>query len=352
MRALALVESPFHLICLNEAISEMAITELDVFVVTSHQSRNFTQLQTVKSYFPKLISSMVTWHYGNTDEATGPDLNARIGVYALPFKKFRDRAYGRLILSDFRSQWQKDIASAMSGTDTWMLDDGTATLSFLYFHLPAGKQFSLPVYGSAVRREEAARIKVSYGLGPEVPGNISLFTIFGTHVPENTQFMTNHLRALRKEFKEVDESTAVIIGSKVVERDFCDVQEYQQFIDSILKRCPENVIYIPHRGQTQSFNEELLAAFPALKIEYIDLPLELWLREQDRPPASLHGFVSTAFYVASSAFQQIKLYCYAPTENMLKRADELGVYGSDCFTNSEAVRINYTCLPETVRQVV
>lgn len=352
MRVLALVESPFHLICLNEAIEAMEISFLDVIVVASQQSRNFSQLKAVQECFWRLTSQKVSWHYGDTDKANGKSLYDRISVYGTPFQALRHHSYQRLLISDFRSQWQYDIAATLSETDTWMIDDGTATLSYLHYHVPKGVQFSLPVYGTPERRQEAKDVKRDFGLSTSnAPGLLKLFTMFPQYVPADVPFVYNSLRMVSKTFSSVDEDSAVIVGAKVLERDFCSVQEYHDFIGGIVAACPGKVIYIPHRGQSQRFNDELAAAFPSLSISYIELPLELWLRQQDCPPASIHGFVSTVFYIAAIAFKQLSLYCYAPTETMMAGAEKGGVYGSDCFTNREAVLINYTCLPDTVHLV-
>lgn len=352
MQALALVESPFHLICLNEAINAMKLDRVDVLVITDHSSRNHCQLEAVRHTLTNLQSNRIQFHYGNTGSVQGNDLKKRIGVYAIPFLALQNKPFDRLLVTDFRSQWQKDIAATLSDTDTWLLDDGTATLSFLYYHLPKGKQFSLPVYGTTQRQQEAKAVKKGLGLSTGEPAPMSLFTLFDEHVPEHIPVIKNSLSMLSCEFVNTDPSSAIIIGAKIVERDLCSVDDYHRFVGDIIHKCSDKkIIYIPHRGQSQKFNESLAAQYPQLTIQYLNLPLELWLAAQSCPPSSLHGFVSTAFYVAARAFPQLRLHCYAPTQNMLNHADKAGVYGSNCFTNSEAININYQCLPAAVMKV-
>ncbi len=348
MKHLALIESPFHLICLSEAVTEMEIAELDVMVITAQSSRNYAQLEYVKSFYSNLKTPGVNWYYGDTDTVQGSDLHSRIALYAEIYNKLRHHDYRSLILSDFRSQWQKDIAATCSAQEKWLLDDGTATLAYCYYHLPRGRQFSLPKYGSQSRIQEAKDIKRKLGLALGEVGPLHMFTMFGQHVPATVKSLDNPLTGLKTTFKNLAENNTLIIGAKILERDFCSVRDYHAFIRRIIAEAGGDVMYVPHRGQSAHFNEALAEAFPQLHILYIESPLELWFYNQTCPPAHVCGFVSTFFYVAAQSFPQLKLTCYAPTESILRQADKAGVYGSDCFTNSEAITVNFECLPAAV----
>ncbi|WP_414830131.1 polysialyltransferase family glycosyltransferase [Alteromonas sp. H39] len=350
MKHIALIESPFHLICLSEAIDEFTISALDIVVVTSHSSRNFAQLEAVKSFYKNLNAAGVKWYFGDTDTASDTDLNERIGVYARVYNELKHNDYRRLFISDFRSQWQKDIAATSNAPEKWLLDDGTATLAFCYYHLPKGRLFSLPVYGSGARLREAQKIKEDYGLSLRDVTKLNMFTVFDKHVPQQILTRHNTLRSLQKSFDSLATDTTLIIGAKILERDFCSVRDYHAFIETIIAEATSEVVYVPHRGQSQHFNDALADAFPQLEILYIDSPLEIWFYQQASPPAHVCGFVSTFFYVAAQVFEQVKLTCYAPTNDVLSQADKAGVYGSDLFTNSEAIRINFQCLPEAVER--
>lgn len=351
MKALALVESPFQLLCVREAIEAMAITDVTIIVATDFTSHGYNQiLQVQQALFSRLdISSKFI--FLDLNSVKGQSLRNRIALYAEPLQSIDKFNLDRLLIGEFRSQWQKDIASTLSHVDAWLLDDGTATLCYLYYHIPAKKQFSIPKVGSKERQKEADDIKRSLQLSTGEAPNLSLFTIFPQHVPKTTVSLANNLTCIYKEFDQIDTSAVIVIGSSMVELELCSFDEYLASIANIVNKVDKRVIYIPHRAQSKKHSELLKKRFPSIELLILDKPFELWLFEQEMPPSHICGFFSTAFFVADIAFPQLTMTCIPFSEKMYAKIDKLPVHGSDCFGNKEAFETAYKCLPKRVERL-
>jgi hypothetical protein len=351
VNALALVESPFHLLCLQEAISHYSVTRVNIIVMSDATSRNHQQiLGGVKRLRELPLELEIS--YGDWNAVKGGSLQQRIEIYANRLKDFSSSDYDFVFFCDFRAQWQKDIVESQDAPNTIMLDDGTATLSFLYYHAQRGICFDMPVYGSPERRKEAAEIKKQAGLTKWKDIIPRLFTIFEQHAVPGFECERNPLSNLYTHFTNLDENTDVIIGAKIVERDICSVDDYHTLIERIIDSCTGQLIYIPHRGQSQAFNDSLANRFPELNVLYTDMPIENWIAQQSCPPARFHGFVSTAFYVIDRCFPQLAAYCYEPPESILSSAETAGVYGSTQFNNRQVFELYYQCLPDSVSRIL
>lgn len=348
--ALALVESPFHVLCLQEAIVHYNVDKVSIVVMTDATSRNHQQILRALERL-KALPVGVEIAFGDWGSVKGASLQKRIEIYANRLGEFSDREFTFVFFCDFRAQWQKDIIESQDAPNIIMLDDGTATLSFLYYHATRGICFDLPVYGSVERRREAVRLKEQAGLVKKQDIVPRLFTIFEQHAVCGLACDRNALSNLYTRFAQLDDETDVIIGAKIVERDICSVDDYHTLIERILSVCKGRVVYIPHRGQSQTFNDSLETRFPELNVLYLDVPIENWIADQSIPPARFHGFVSTAFYVIDRCFPQITTYCYAPPESILVSAETSGVYGSTQFNNRQVFELYYQCLPPSVTRI-
>ncbi|MFC3095057.1 hypothetical protein DRW07_16875 [Alteromonas sediminis] len=348
MKALALVETPLQLLCVKEAADAMELTSVTVFVVSDLRSNSYTQLTKLRSWFRDFSSEKYQFVVADLSSVAGESLELRIGLYADLFNELDHDQFDRLLLCEYRSQWQKDIAATLSHIDTWLLDDGAATLCYLFFHVPAKKQFSLPQTGTEERQAEANRIKQSMNLSTGEPAKLSLFTMFHAHVPNSIVSQPNNLRCIYKLFDAVDSSSMVFIGTNMVELGMSTADQYHSIVKEIIQSTNKKVIYIPHRGQSKENNELFKSKFPTVEFLTLDMPLELWIHEQHKPPGHIVGFYSTAFYIANLAFPQINLTCIAFTQNMLDKAEETHVFGSNLFTNKEAFALAYDYLPEKV----
>lgn len=349
-RALCLIESPFQLLCLREAVDFFQITHITLIIIAEEKSRNMHQLNTSLKKMREAVSG-ISILFGDKTTVVGKSLEDRIGLYGKLFEKCSLESFEFVFFGDFRAQWQKDIISSLNHPNTWMLDDGTVTLGYLRYHVPLKQVFALPVYGSVQRQKEAENIKARYGMLNRGVPDVGLFTIFNNQVPAGVRFQENALQHLRRTFTKVDTTTDVIIGAKVVERDYSSEEDYHDYLRQIVATCRGNVVYIPHRGQSVKYNNALLEKFPSLTVLYLETSLEQWIASHNLPPQRYHGFMSTAFYVIAKCFPQLQLHCYTPTRRMLDKINTSPAYGTTLFSNAEALVQYYKCLPPSVKRL-
>jgi hypothetical protein len=153
---------------------------------------------------------------------------------------------------------------------------------------------------------------------------------------------------MKRQFSEVDVNTEVIVGAKIVDRGFCQEDEYHSMLRKICDNCSAKVLYIPHRGESSENKAKLASLFPRIQMLDITIPIESWLGQQTCPPATFHGYVSTAFYIINLCYPQIDLKCYRPSEQVINKMSSADVYGSNRYNYAQVTKLIYDKLPKSV----
>ncbi|MDO6709370.1 hypothetical protein Q4567_01415 [Aliiglaciecola sp. 2_MG-2023] len=348
MKAFALVSAPFHIICLSEAIDYFKINELHIVF---HADENTEASRQMRSVLENLKNVKKTIHFLEPSYLYKKSLEDRIGYYGDVLSKIDRNSFQYVFFSDFRVQWQKDLIDGFQKSKRIMLDDGSITLAFIHFHLPNNAFFALPNFGTSARRQYAEDIKLNYGIVPQSDSDIDLFTIFYREKVTGKKVFPNTLAKLHRQYTNIDKSTEVIIGAKIVDRGFCDKTEYLQMLDKINSNCKGKIIYFPHRGESADHQSEIKSTFPQFEFIAPSTSIELWLLMQQHPPATFHGYVSTAFFIINMCFPQITLKCYRPSDRVINNMQDIKVYGSTLYNYSQVTRLFYSKLPKSVELI-
>lgn len=334
--SLLLLTSPFNLICFQQAIYDFNIDSAYILcIVYDEHSENHKQLiDKLKSLDINTIEVNFLYH----KDIVGNCLQDRIAFYSDAIPLLKNKNFDFVFFSEFRAIWQEDIINTLRNTNTYMLDDGVSTISFLVYHWPKKKIFSLPNQSTKQRKNEANRIKKSLGINLKPFCNISIYTIFEPLFKEQENLILNSLNHLSKEFNTINKNSEMIIGTKLVTTGLIGENEYIYYIKEIINRIDltKEIIYVPHRGQDKKHIQKLLSACPGLKLLEPKKPIEDWIRNQTKPPYAIHGFISTAFFIINTAYPQIKINCYALPKRYSVSSIKNNYIGSDQYTFHEA----------------
>lgn len=348
--ALFLVTAPFNITCIQEAVRQFSIDHAHLVTVFNENDRSHHQLVMKISQLRDVQVNTTFLDYSVVAKAS---LEKRIALYANHIPRLQLEHFDMVFFSEFRSQWQQDIIETLNHPATWMLDDGAITLSFLRYHWPVRQIFSIPKTGTPERIIEAQNLKSSLGIKNNKLEKIKIFTIFSHIVPDDDAIIANKLSHLKKDFENLDHETDLIIGAKLVGRNFMSYLEYENFIRGMISNCEGlNILYAPHRGQPDEITQRLIKQNPKLTLLRAERPIEDWLRTVALPPARIHGYCSTAFYIFNLIYPQLALNCYSVDSPYIDNFDTLPAWGSTLFKNSDAVRLVMECMPNRVKQII
>lgn len=350
LNVLFLVTAPFNITCIQEAVKQFCISYAHIITVYSANDRSHQQLV-------KKISQLTDVHVKTTfldyETVAQASLEKRIALYANHIHLLQQEHFNMVFFSEFRSQWQQDIIETLNHPNTWMLDDGAITLPFLQYHWPSRQIFSIPQTGTNERIAEARNIKSSLGIKKNKLEKIKIFTIFSHITPNDDAIIPNQLSHLKKNFEALDSETDLIIGAKLIGKEFMSYKEYEIFIRGIINNCNGSIIlYAPHRGQPSEMTQCLIERNPELTLLKSDQPIEDWLKVQAVPPARIHGYCSTAFYIFNLIYPQLSLHCYTVGNMYLDKFDLIPTWGSTLFKNSDALRLQLDFMPESVKRII
>ena len=305
------VESPFQIICATQARNTISPDEPAHLIVISRTVRGANAIQ-----MEELISEF-KWR-----SVVRLNIADRGMVGALwQFLKFMRNlvnltrhAEVQVFIGEYKLPIMHFVGNALGARQSWLLDDGVATLS-LIGDIDKGWNAASP-QGHLARLQQLA-ILLFFQRSVSVPPDQQrrVLTIFKEQLGKDERVFKNDLSLLKAKRVVPRMGGTWIIGQKLAEAEICDLETELLLIKSLLHRQNaevEHVFYCPHRHETPEKLRVIERRF-GIKIRALKMPIEIALLQAEDLPNEVVGLFSTAlFTIKSMAIEGVSVTAFEP----------------------------------------
>lgn len=263
---LAIIKSPFQLICLNEYLNEINKNPTFILIIPINKAEITQYLSLVDSLSIKNYKIVLGY----------PILN-QLRILFLSFNN-----YNKLILGHFYDNICQFSFSMVKNEETVFLDDGVSSLSILE-----------DLKRKRVLNKKKHYLKYFYYKRLKTPVNFKFYTLFHQSFPTNNYFDTieNNLNLYASKISNVTfNSMLYFIGDPMVEFNMIKREKHESLILKLNKKY--DILYFPHRREHKKKLDEYAAK--GIKIYSSDLTFESFIISQKIMPSKIAGFISTA----------------------------------------------------------
>lgn len=303
-RALFVIDTPSQVFNLQEALREYGVDDYDIITCDCCRADAYAQLQ-------HLLTRLKPAHLIQVPRVSGA-IEERISIYAQHLPWLKQQGYQLVFFSNIRQQWQRDIVCSLSGPKLILMDDGNATLVFYRYLFSQGMFFDFPADPDAVRAKQALLTRQNYQVCTLPPAQLELFTIFDLQPFPWLSIRNNALLAMKQQFADVDADTLLLLGGGETQLNYLSEDHYIALLRRVVGLFPGKVVqYVPHRITDPVFVNRIRLEL-SVGIVQQQLPIEDWLRQQTKPPATIVGFYSMALTTIASCFDGIRVISVDP----------------------------------------
>jgi len=326
-KTLFLIDTPIQMFNVQEAISEYKIEYYDVMTLDCCRADAYLQLM-------NLIKHLTPRHAIHVPKVVG-SIEDRIGIYAQHIDFLIQQRYTKVIFSNIRQQWQRDIVCSLPDCKIVLMDEGNATLSFYHFLFSNRIFFDFPPDPDHERAERAAKTRKKFGISVNQPDRLELFTIFSLPALPWLSLRKNSMNALSRFHTINDKNQVLILGAGVVEIKYLTADEYIFLLNRVKSHYPDkHIIYQPHRISPPELIEQIKIR-TQFEIMRLDQPVEKWLHQNNNPPATVVSLISTALSTCSLCFPALDVVMLDPPKKVWSKVENTHVFNISKCNNSE-----------------
>ena len=262
VNSIALISSPFQLVCLKEYIFNSSIIDIEIIFIETHNSKkNKKQVFAVANHLQLEISRSFS--------------NSSKMFYFILFKNFILRKTINLILGDYFNSSFFIFSKIIKFKNLIFIDDGLATL---FIHKPS-------IYSNSIIGKY---FKWDYNTS---------FTVFSNFKNDNLlNLQKNNFKYLNSILKNKKiENYSILLGGNFIESGLTDLNSYTNILNIIKHKYKNEIIYIPHRLEDPSnYNR-----YP-FNLLVPDVCFEVLLTQLNSLPNNIFGFYTTALITSKS----------------------------------------------------
>jgi hypothetical protein len=335
-----LVESPLQALCALEASLRNAGDENIIFYYLSEMSgreKSNNQMTAIielggwavsEAFKVSVCFGKLSAHHGRA--------NLIRGLY----KRFSGNA-DRLYIGEFRSKWMHQARLAIRPKETWLIDDGAATIKIIEGNIKKGEFISQGVFSEASWLSKFFFLLIyrryQYGLAGLKNKPINVFSAFLNEGDiGHVAVLGNKVAMIRNDFKEVktffNESNKSMIdevyyyGSKYSEAGIVSLAYEITFLRGIKEYYLSKGIvvrYFSHRDESPEKLDEVENVFPNMVMLDSDMA-EIYLLKAQELPSEISAAYSSMLVNLNILFPKIK-----KTSFRLNPSEIKGQYSND-----------------------
>lgn len=270
MKVLAIIESPFQLMCVYNFIKSKGC-EYEIWARFS-SSQNNKQIVNVASYLG--LGHIRYFSYSKRTPLRMLNSFMRLVL------KAKQKKYDAVIVGDYLSGFLSKLTGFINKEKVLLVDDGVATFKIQRLFADQNKKHV---------------------------NSLATYTIFEIDPLPNQKVYKHNLSSL-SELKNIEKLTAktIYVGAKLVDLGLMKFDDYVDTLKTCRKSDDDELLYIAHRGETEVFHEQLRRELKNINIVVPDLPIELWLIKNNILPEKMYSFCSTAVYTIPLIFGEIQ----------------------------------------------
>lgn len=280
MKALFFVEAPFQLLSAYEAVASYCISEYKIYIRLSNSSNNDIQLKKLAEILFENDSN-VNYILISTQNRSFLDY-LNVSYYCIT-TFFMQVKYDYIFIGNYESRFLFLLLKPIQKNKLVILDDGVKSINFQ-------NSFS-----------------DSY--------NFNLFTMLKNLKPFKNQIIIYNYFIRFNQFNKDNhinfEDKILFIGSKLSEVNIISDEYYIRLLKKISKHYKNNqIIYIPHRGESKSKLDLISIALDNIIIKELDYPVEFYPLYEKFMPRKVVSFYSAALITISQLYTNVEVISF------------------------------------------
>lgn len=266
VNSIALISSPFQLVCLKEYIFDSNIEDIEIVFINSSNT------ETVKKQV-FLVAEFLDLKINKSFK------NQNRFFYLRLFKEFFLKRVNNLILGSYFNSSFFVLSKLIKFTSLIFIDDGLATLFINKNH---------KIDNSLIGKY----FKWDYGC---------FFSVFSNFKNQNISvLLKNNFNFLKSILNEKTiKNYSILLGGNFIESGLTSSYNYIKILNSISDRYEGEIIYIPHRLELPSNYKN----YP-FKILETDVCFEIFLIQLNSLPNNIFGFYTTALITSKNILSE------------------------------------------------
>jgi hypothetical protein len=191
----------------------------------------------------------------------------------------------RVCIGAFDSGLMMAAANRCHGTESVLLDDGTASLIFPAYRYENARS----------KHQKLGQAIPLLGFNTHLPDALVCFSIYDLPLKSPDRLERNHLGFLRQSVRYADDGPVFFLGSVFPDVGIVSFERFFEWMASVRSWFGTRPIYyFPHRRELIDLKKDALARLN-MQIMQPELPFELYLATAPEAPSCVAGFYSTVF---------------------------------------------------------
>lgn len=329
--ALFVIDTPMQVVNVKEALKAFNIEQYDIITSDVARADGYQQLQQLLTTLAprKLLAS----------PTTGSSIKHRIAAYAKHIPYLKSQQYTHVFFSNIRQHWQRDIVCSLPNASPVLMDDGNSTVMLYDLHFRHQRFFEFPQDTDVKRVNESADLRSHYQISTQPPESLTLFTIFALEPLPWVNIVHNPLSSLVTRHPQCSDQQVLLLGIGGVALNFISESRYIALLQQVGHKFKgKQITYIPHRITTRKTLDSIQQQ-TGFNVIRLDVPVELWLSREKKPPASLVSFFSASLSTCALSFPSLTCYSVDAGLAIWEKAKDAHVFNMPNTNNLEIIRI-------------
>jgi len=225
--------------------------------------------------------------------------NSSILKYVSLVKYLKQNVYKYIFISKLEVV-PKIIIPNVIKENVFLLDDGVMTISIYENNIKKSK----------INKYNFKELRfLFFGFKIKIKDKINLFTYFDLEPTNGIKIVKNELNFLKEKYlkgSDLDSSNIYFLGNPSTK--YISDDEYLESIHNLIKESDKNIVYIPHRGESQKM-KSLLSDInnPNFRVIDINMPVELYFLENKIYPTMVVAYFSTALITLKRIYKDCEI---------------------------------------------